>query len=63
MLINPTREIIKALWNLLNPSRIEYHNIEEKVKVFSNLNGEIVALCPEEDIKWEIEDMEYITVK
>ena len=33
------------------------------MKVFSNLDGEIVALCPEDDTKQEIEDSESITAK
>jgi len=33
------------------------------MKVFSNLDGEIVSLCPEEDIEREIEDSETIIAK
>ena len=33
------------------------------MEVFSNLDGEIVALCPEEDVEHEIEDTESITTK
>ena len=33
------------------------------MKVFSNLDREIVALCPEEDIKRETEDSESVTTK
>ena len=33
------------------------------MKQFSNLDGEIVALCPIEEIEREIEDSEAITAK
>jgi len=34
-----------------------------KLKVFNNIDSDIVALCPEEDIEHEIEDTESITTK
>ena len=33
------------------------------MKQFSNLDGEIVALCPMDEIEMEIEDSEAITAK
>ena len=33
------------------------------MKVFSNLDGEIVALCPEDEVEREIEDSESIIAK
>ena len=49
--------------NQVSRLKIIYEQLEGKMKVFSNLDGEIVALCPENDIEREIEDLESITVK
>ena len=43
--------------------KIIYEQLDGKRKVFSNLDGEIVALCPEEEIKREIKDSESVTAK
>ena len=69
VLIKLTREI-KGLVESTEPEpnqvsrlKIMYEQLEGKMKVFSNLDGEIVALCPEDDIEREIEDSESITTK
>ena len=49
--------------NQVSRLKIIYEQLEGKMKVFSNLDGEIVALCPEDDIEREIEDSESITAK
>ena len=43
--------------------KIIYEQLDGKRKVFSNLDGEIVALCPEEEIEREIDDSESVTAK
>ena len=40
-----------------------YEQFDAKMKVFSNLDGEIVLLCPVEEIEGEIEDSESIIAK
>ena len=40
-----------------------YEQFDAKMKVFSNLYGEIVLLCPVEEIEGEIEDSESIIAK
>lgn len=37
--------------NRVSRLKIIYEQLEGKMKVFSNLDGEIVALCPEDDIE------------
>ena len=51
-----------------DPSSISRLNVihkqlDGKMKQFSNLDGEIVALCPMDEIEMEIEDSEAITEK
>ena len=43
--------------------RIIHEQLDGKMKVFSNLDGEIVSLCAEEDIDQEIDDSETIIAK
>ena len=52
----------------MNPTKVSRLNVifeqfDTKLKVFSSLDGEIVSLCPEEEIEREIEDSESITAK
>ena len=63
-------KLIKEIDALLEPAEPEIdqmkiisEQLEGKLKVFSNLDSDIVALCPEEDIEREIEDTESITAK
>ena len=42
---------------------IIHEQFDVKMKVFSNLDGEIILLCPVEEIEAEIEDSESIIVK
>ena len=63
-------KLIKEIDTLVEPVepeidrlRIISEQLDGKLKVFSILNGEIVALCPEEDVDREIEDTESITAK
>ena len=49
--------------NRVSQLKIIYEQLEGKMKVFSNTDGDIVALCPEEDNEGEIKDSESITAK
>ena len=49
--------------NLVSQLKVIYEQLDSKMKVFSNLNGEIVALCPEDEVEREIEDSESIIAK
>ena len=49
--------------NRVSRLKVIYEQLDSKMKVFSNLDGEIVALCPEDEIEREIEDSESIIAK
>ena len=49
--------------NRVTRLKVIYEQLEGKMKIFSSLDGEIVALCPEEEIEQEIEDSESIIAK
>ena len=43
--------------------KIICEQLDGKLKVFTSLDGEILELCPEDDIEWEIEESEATTAK
>lgn len=49
--------------NRVSRLKVIYEQLDGKMKVFSSLDGEIVALCPEDEIEQEIEDSESIIAK